>query len=209
LKKLVGRKGIEDAIQRLEKVTVQEVRIAAAEVLNGLHAVDDKVMSFDLKNGIQSTPKALDAGVKAVRETPQGTVVRAKGTRNKAINGTSTISDRSCPSLSIVSMLIPLGVEKRGRQIATGFPMTAESSKAVNGLSDNGPDRAEELRGVWNRARNPTGEGARRDFVAETVDGKQVILPISHPHHTECLVCLDVKSMSTSTESNSAYRSCS
>lgn len=100
LKKLVGRKDIEDAIQRLEKVTSQEARMAAAEALNCLHGSDDKVMSFDHKNGIQSIPKALEGGIKGVRETLQDTDVRAKDTKIKAINGASTISDWSCPPLN-------------------------------------------------------------------------------------------------------------
>jgi hypothetical protein len=86
LKKLVGRKEIEDAIQRLEKVTAVEARIAAAKAMNGSHSVGDKVMSFDH----QGTPKALEGGIKGVRETLQGTDVPATGTRNRAINGTST-----------------------------------------------------------------------------------------------------------------------
>jgi hypothetical protein len=76
LKKLVGRKDIEDAIQRLEKVTAVEAQIAAAEAPNGLHVVGDKVVMFDRKR------------MKSIRETQQGTDVRAKGTRNKASTNT-------------------------------------------------------------------------------------------------------------------------
>jgi hypothetical protein len=95
LKKLVGRKDIEDAIQRLEKVTAVEARIAAAEALNGLHVVSDKVMGFNHKKGIQSNLKSSDGGIIGVRDTLRGTDVREKGARNNAINinGTSTISD--------------------------------------------------------------------------------------------------------------------
>jgi hypothetical protein len=104
LKKLVGRKDIEDAIQRLEKVTSEEARMAAAEALNSLHGVGDKVMGFDHRDGIQSTPKALEVAINVVTESLQGADVRAKDTRNKAINGASTISDWSCPSLNAYSI---------------------------------------------------------------------------------------------------------
>jgi hypothetical protein len=182
LKKLVGRKDIEDAIQRLENVAAEEARMAAVEALNGFHGIGDKVMGFEHKNGIQSAPKALEGGMKGVRETLQGTDARARNTRNKAINGASTISDWSRPSLS---MPIPLGVAKQGRQMATDFhAVFAGGSKAVHGVS-----LAEESNGTWNRARIPNGTSAMRNFVTRTVDGKQVILSINHPHHTECPVC--------------------
>jgi hypothetical protein len=110
LKKLVGRKDIEDAIQRLEKVTSWEAQIAATEGLNGLHAVGNK---------------------------------------------------------------------KQRRQVATdSHAVAAEGSKAVYGVNDDS-GRAEELRGARNRARIPNRTSAARDFVARTVDGKQIILLIA------------------------------
>ncbi|KAF8268392.1 hypothetical protein EI94DRAFT_1180403 [Lactarius quietus] len=43
LKKLVGRKDIEDALKRLDKLTQEEARMAAAQILNLTHAIDNKV----------------------------------------------------------------------------------------------------------------------------------------------------------------------
>ena len=43
LKKLVGRKDIEDALKRLDKLTQEEARMAAAQILKLTHAVDNKV----------------------------------------------------------------------------------------------------------------------------------------------------------------------
>ena len=43
LKKLVGWKEVEDALKRLDKLTQEEARMAAAEILKLTHIVDDKV----------------------------------------------------------------------------------------------------------------------------------------------------------------------
>ena len=175
--------------------------IEGVVVMKRIRSFRDKAMSVDHKDG-QITPKAFEGGMKGVR----GTYVRANGTRNKVINSTS-IFPTGQADLSIESILVSLGVEKQGRQKATDFhAVAAEGSKAVHGVSDNG--RAQESQGAWNRARTLDGTSATKNLVAKSVDGKQVILLISHPHHAECLVCLDVKNMSPSMESHSAYLSC-
>jgi hypothetical protein len=43
LKKLVGQNDIEDALKRLDTLTVEEARMAIAETLNVTHRVDDNV----------------------------------------------------------------------------------------------------------------------------------------------------------------------
>ena len=43
MKKLIGKKDIEDALNRLDKLTQEEARMAAAEVLRLTHIVDSKV----------------------------------------------------------------------------------------------------------------------------------------------------------------------
>jgi hypothetical protein len=42
--KLLGRNDIEDALKRLEALTMEEARMAIAETLNVTHKVDDNVM---------------------------------------------------------------------------------------------------------------------------------------------------------------------
>jgi hypothetical protein len=54
LKKLVGKKNIEDALRRLDKLTQEEARMAAAQILSLTHAVDDKV------TGVGSKLKGVD-----------------------------------------------------------------------------------------------------------------------------------------------------
>ncbi|KAH9025261.1 hypothetical protein EDB83DRAFT_2657882 [Lactarius deliciosus] len=47
--KLVGRKDIEDALKRLDKLTQEEARMASAQILKFTHSVDDKVKVVDDK----------------------------------------------------------------------------------------------------------------------------------------------------------------
>ena len=48
-KKLVGRKDVEDALQRLDELTQEEARMAAAETLAITRGVDEKLQSVDKK----------------------------------------------------------------------------------------------------------------------------------------------------------------
>ncbi|KAH9178021.1 hypothetical protein EDB89DRAFT_2239740 [Lactarius sanguifluus] len=47
LKKLAGRRDVEDALQRLDRLTQEEARMATAEVLRLTHGVDNKVRAVD------------------------------------------------------------------------------------------------------------------------------------------------------------------
>jgi hypothetical protein len=46
VKKLIGRSDIEDALQRLETVTVEESRMATTEVLKDFHDVKNTLNAF-------------------------------------------------------------------------------------------------------------------------------------------------------------------
>lgn len=61
-KKLVGRTDLEDALKRLDKVTQEEARMAAVEVLRATHIVDDRV------RGISKQVFAVDERVASVDE---------------------------------------------------------------------------------------------------------------------------------------------
>jgi hypothetical protein len=49
VKKLVGRTDIEDALGRLDGLTQDEARMAAAQGLKATHEVDNKVLAIDDK----------------------------------------------------------------------------------------------------------------------------------------------------------------
>jgi hypothetical protein len=67
LKKLLGKAEIEDALKRLDKLTQEEVRMAAAQLLQITHGVDDKVTSIDNGvKGVDGKVTRLDDEVKGV-----------------------------------------------------------------------------------------------------------------------------------------------
>ncbi|KAI9433551.1 hypothetical protein H4582DRAFT_987135, partial [Lactarius indigo] len=66
LKKLVGRRDIEDALEKLDRLTQEEARMATAEVLRLTHGVDDKV------TGVGSQVEGADERVQVVDERVHG-----------------------------------------------------------------------------------------------------------------------------------------
>ncbi len=59
-KKLIGRMEMEDALKRLDKLTQEEVRMAAAQNLKVTHAVDGRV------KGVADTVEAIDNKVAGI-----------------------------------------------------------------------------------------------------------------------------------------------
>src|SRR5216684_747977 len=59
-KKLIGRTEMEDALKRLDKLTQEEARMAAAENLKVAHTVDERV------KGVVGTVEAIDNKVASV-----------------------------------------------------------------------------------------------------------------------------------------------
>jgi hypothetical protein len=108
VKKLAGRKDIEEALQRLEKVTVEETRTAAAEALKAIHGVGDKVE--DEAHGIHYAVKAVEDRVRDVEgmiqgvgDLLQGVDDRVKGIGDMVIVGAQGLFHSS----SLLSMFIP------------------------------------------------------------------------------------------------------
>ena len=60
MKKLIGKTEIEDALKRLDKLTQEEARVAAAENLKATHAVDKRV------EGVANAVVAIDNKVVSV-----------------------------------------------------------------------------------------------------------------------------------------------
>jgi methyl-accepting chemotaxis protein len=69
LKKLIGRTDIEDALKRLDRLTQEEARMAAAQVLNVANTVDDKVQGIaDNMVSMDSRVAGVDDRVKDVND---------------------------------------------------------------------------------------------------------------------------------------------
>ena len=77
MKKLVGRTDIEDALGRLDQLTQDEVRMAAAQGLKATHEVDDKVQA------IEETVHAVDDKVKTVEDNLRSVDNKVQGVDDK------------------------------------------------------------------------------------------------------------------------------
>ncbi|KAH9024217.1 hypothetical protein EDB85DRAFT_1829089, partial [Lactarius pseudohatsudake] len=65
LRKLVGRKDIEEALRKLDRLTQEEARMAAAQILNLTHGVDNKVTS--IRNELKDVDDKMDVVIKGRR----------------------------------------------------------------------------------------------------------------------------------------------
>ncbi|KAH9055815.1 hypothetical protein EDB83DRAFT_1088956 [Lactarius deliciosus] len=80
LKKLVGRRDIEDALQKLDRLTQDEARMATAEVLRVTHGVDDKVKGVGFQvEGVNKGVQDVDGKVEGVDVRVQGVDERVQG----------------------------------------------------------------------------------------------------------------------------------
>ncbi len=69
LKKLIGKTEIEDALKRLDKLTQEEARMAAAENLKVAHTVDERVKGVvDTVEAINNKVASVDGRVAAVND---------------------------------------------------------------------------------------------------------------------------------------------
>ena len=102
----MGRTDIEDALQRLEKVTMEEVKMTAAEALKAIHGVGNQV--GDKVDGVHDTLKAVEDRMRGVEGMLQGVgnILRGidgrviKDIGNKVITGAQAIQLAS-PLLSL------------------------------------------------------------------------------------------------------------
>ncbi|KAH9009288.1 hypothetical protein EDB85DRAFT_2283011, partial [Lactarius pseudohatsudake] len=84
LKKLIGRKDVEDALQRLDALTQEEARMAAVEVLMITRGIDDKVKDVgDKVKDVDEMVKVVDEKVEAVDERVQAVDIKVDGIDNK------------------------------------------------------------------------------------------------------------------------------
>ena len=84
LKKLIGKTEIEDALKRLDKLTQEEARMAAAENLKATHAVDKRV------EGVADAVEAIDNRVAGVDDRVAGVDDRVASVNDRIV----TVDDR-------------------------------------------------------------------------------------------------------------------
>ena len=79
LKALVGRKDIGDALRRLDKLTQEQVRMAAAELLKITNSLEDSVKNIaEQKQGVDGTIQCVDTKVQGVDDKVKGVDDRVK-----------------------------------------------------------------------------------------------------------------------------------
>jgi phage terminase small subunit len=100
LKRLVGRKDIEDALQRLEKVTLEEARMAAAEALKAIHGVGDQV--GDKVDGVQDTLKVVEDRMKGVEGMLQGVGDILQGVDNRVKDISNKVGVTGAQTIQLV-----------------------------------------------------------------------------------------------------------
>jgi methyl-accepting chemotaxis protein len=91
LKKLVGRKDVEEALQRLDQLTQEEGRMAATETLTISRSIDDKVKNVgdrvkdvgDKVKDVGDTVKDVGDKVESVDERVQGVDIKVEGIDNQ------------------------------------------------------------------------------------------------------------------------------
>ncbi len=91
LKKLIGRTDIEDALKRLDRLTQEEARMAAAQVLKVANTVDDRVQGIaDNMLGVDNRVAGIDNRVADV-----GDRLKEINEQVKSVNGQVTgVDDR-------------------------------------------------------------------------------------------------------------------
>jgi hypothetical protein len=76
LKKLIGRKDIEDALRRLDQLTQEEARMAAIEVLKITRGIEDKVVGVDERvQKVDTKVEVIEENVRSV-EGRVGSVIK-------------------------------------------------------------------------------------------------------------------------------------
>ena len=77
MKKLIGNTEIEDSLEKLDKLTVEEARMASAELLEITHRVDDRV------KGVEGSVRDVQGNVQVVDSRVQGVDNRVQGVDNR------------------------------------------------------------------------------------------------------------------------------
>ena len=86
LKKLVGRTDIEDALKKLDLLTTEEARMAAAQILKATHAVDDRVRGVEDKVlDVDNRVACVDDKVAGVDNRVAGVDDRVAGVDDKVV----------------------------------------------------------------------------------------------------------------------------
>jgi hypothetical protein len=99
VKKLFRRNDIEDALKRLDKLTQEEARMAAAQTLKATHSVDERV------KGVADTVVAIDNRVAGVDDRVAGVGDQVAGIDERVQQSANDIDEVKC--LLSFNLIIP------------------------------------------------------------------------------------------------------
>ncbi len=98
-RKLTGNRDIEDSLERLDKLTQEEARVASAEQLKMTHSVDGKVM------GVDDRVRRVEGQVQGVRGEVQDVRVDVRDVGNM-VQDVDNRLDQANRSLSFQTLIV-------------------------------------------------------------------------------------------------------
>ena len=117
LKKLAGRTDVEDAFQRLDKLTPEEALMAAAETMRVARDIDDTVKDVDKRlEGVDNNVQGVNELVKDVDKRVKGVDGRVGSVIQGRLSFLYWFWPRICPH-----PLLPPGVKETGVAIQQVF----------------------------------------------------------------------------------------
>ena len=156
LKRLAGRTDIEDALLRLEEVTLEEARMAAAESLKAIHGVGSSV---------QDMLKAMEDRMRGMEGMLEG---RLKGIDDRVMDKATNSAQTFLWAITVLNVYVRLGAEIVGPQTFNDLDAAAaEGLKTANGIDDKVQRVHGTLEGVRNGAddeRNTVQDTRARDI---------------------------------------------
>jgi archaellum component FlaC len=98
---MVGNTDIEDSLQRLDKLTQEEARMASAELMKISHGIDDKLVGVDEGvKGIDERVQEIKGDVRNVGSKAEDVNDRVQGVKHK-LDGTNRSSSPRPTSFSL------------------------------------------------------------------------------------------------------------
>jgi hypothetical protein len=153
LKKLIGRKDVEEVLQQLDQLTQEECQMAAAEALVITHSVDNKVMAMDDKvrdmvnkvkdmsnmvRGMYYIVKDVDEKVEDLDERVQGVNKQPESFgHNKARSSCILYMASHSETYQKSTSRVPFGTRRQHQQGTTHNQVRQKNRDSVIGFPSN------------------------------------------------------------------------
>jgi hypothetical protein len=121
VKKLLGRRDLEDSLRRLDKLTHEEARMATVQVLRATHTIEERLRGVaDTLLGVDDRGARIEDGVTSVDNRVAGVDDRVAGVDNKV----DQVKSSSSPSImnAICEALPSFQGINYGRAFTNGYP---------------------------------------------------------------------------------------